>query len=131
LILIQLEELRDQAKSLAEFLIDNLGTRIRVRVNGSTVQVDAPHTKDVKLAVHKFLYHNALADYRIVTAQKTLTILPPKKEPRQASTPQVNSGAGLSPFSPYRVNSLSSVEFSNYPAPSPRKFKQPKKKRQT
>jgi hypothetical protein len=130
LILIQLEELRDQAKSLAEFLIDNLGTRIRVRVKGSTVQVDAPHTKDVKLVVHKFLYHNALADYRVVMAQKTLTILPPKKEPRQA-TPQVNGAAGLSPFSPYRVNSLSSLEFSNYPAPPPRKFKQPKKKRQT
>jgi hypothetical protein len=130
LILVRLEELHDQAKSLAEFLIDNLGSRIRVRVKGSTAQVDAPYTKDVKLVVHKFLYHNALADYRIVTAQKTLTLLPPKKEHKHLGTLPVNPGAG-SPFSPYRLNPVSSFEFPNYPAASPRKFKQPKKRRES
>jgi hypothetical protein len=126
MILVELDRLKDQAKSLAEFLRE--GLEAQVRIKGSEIQVEVARSKDVKLALHKFLHHTGLNDYRIILHQKTLTILPPKKPSKRADTSPLNLGEGVSPFSPYRMNPLSSVEFPNYPAVPPRKYKQPKKK---
>jgi len=126
LIVIELEALKDQAKPLAEFLRESLAGSVQVK--GSTIRIEAGRSRDVKLEVHKFLYHTGRNHYRVVTRAKVLTILSPKKPHARTRPSTTDAGAGISPFSPYRMNPMASVEFPNYPPVAARKFKRPKKK---
>ncbi len=127
LTIVDLGKLHELVKPLAEFLGNNLETRAKVK--GSTVQIDQSRHKDVKLALHKFLHHYGLDYYRIVTELETISVLPPKKPHPESPPEQSSFGVGLSPFSPCRMNPMSSVIYPNYPAVPARKYKQRRKKK--
>lgn len=126
LILVDLGKMHDLAKLLAENLRNTL--EVPVQVKGSILQVGVEHNRDVKQTVQKFLHHNGLDHYRIVAGSNNLTVMPPKKPHRLPSEETGALGSGISPFSPYRMNPISSVEFPNYPPLPARKYKSRRKR---
>jgi hypothetical protein len=126
MISIQIDKLkRKQAQSLIQFLESNLDESVHMR--GDQIQVDAENHRNVKRTVHKFLHHEGLDDYRVISDGNVLEILMPAK-PSQKILKLAGGGAsGFSPYSPYRVEPWTTVEFPNYPPAPSRKFKQTKK----
>jgi hypothetical protein len=114
-------------RPLAEFLGSTLKSFVRIK--GSEIHVDGVTRRELKVAVRKFLRIKRLHDLRVVMRGGMLHVLPPEKPRKARSVSTTDSGAGISPYSPYRMNPMSSVEFPNYPAVPPRKYKKPKKSR--
>lgn len=126
MIVVRVEKIHGQAKSLADFLRTALKESIRIK--GAEIQIATASHKQVRLALRKFLHWSGLDDYRIVSSAGVFQLLLPEKPHRQGSSGNVDAGAGISPFSPYRMNPISAVEFPNYSPVPVRKFRTPKKK---
>ncbi len=120
MIVVRLEKIHGQVKPLAEFLRATLAESVRIK--GSEIQITAANHKQVRLTLHKFLHKSGLDDYRIVSNAAVFQLLLPEKPHKQSSSGNVDAGAGISPFSPYRMNLTSAVEFPNYPPVPARKL---------
>jgi hypothetical protein len=74
---VELKELHDRANEATQFLKSKVEGKIKIR--GSQVQIEGAKTKEVKLLLHKFLHHQGLNHYRVLSKSGVLEITPPEK----------------------------------------------------
>src|SRR5712692_6771513 len=74
---IELKELHDRASEAAQFLKSKVEGKMKTK--GSQVQIEGAKTKQVKLLLHKFLHHQGLNHYRVLSQSGVLEITPPEK----------------------------------------------------
>ena len=74
---VELKELHDLANEAAKFLKSKLEGRMKTK--GTQVQIEDARTKQVKLLLHKFLHHQGLNHYRVLSQSGVLEVTPPEK----------------------------------------------------
>jgi hypothetical protein len=125
LVVIEFKKLPAESQLAAQFFKSRID--LPLSLSGSRVLVEGGRPKDLKLLLHKFLHRRGLDGYRVVHQSGGLAVLPPEKRRvshhKEEERPRME---GLSPYSPYRMNPMTTVEFPNYPPVQPRKFKKPK-----
>ena len=102
----------------------------QIKVNGNRIEIEDQKGLDVKLLLHKFLHHEGLTGYRILSESGTVRIVPDDKPVREEK--QENSEiTGVPPFPPLSTERLPlmDVVYPNYTSGRlelPRKFKKGK-----
>jgi hypothetical protein len=74
---IELKELHDRVSEATQFLKSKVEGKMKIK--GSQVQIEGAKTKEVKLLLHKFLHHQGLNHYRVLSQSGVLEITPPEK----------------------------------------------------
>src|SRR5436853_7217496 len=74
---VELKELHDRASEAAQFL--KLKVEGKMRTKGTQLQIEGAKTKQVKLLLHKFLHHQGLNHYRVLSQSGVLEVTPPDK----------------------------------------------------
>ncbi len=124
MVVIDFKKLAAESRLAAQFLKSRID--LPLSLSGSRVLVEGGRPKDLKLLLNKFLHHRGLDDYRVVHQSGGLAVLPAEKRHISHHKEERPRMEGLSPYSPYRMNPMTTVEFPNYPPVPPRKFKKPK-----
>ncbi len=74
---VELKELHDRASEATQFLKSKVEGKMRTK--GTQLQIEGAKTKQVKLLLHKFLHHQGLNHYRVLSQSGVLEITPPEK----------------------------------------------------
>ena len=74
---VELKELRDRASEATQFLKSKVEGKMKTK--GTQVQIEGAKTKQVKLLLHKFLHHQGLNHYRVLSQSGVLEVAPPEK----------------------------------------------------
>src|SRR5713226_635697 len=74
---VELKELHDRASEATQFLKSKVEGKMKTK--GSQVQIEGAKTKEVKLQLHKFLHHQGLSHYRVLSQSGVLEVTPPEK----------------------------------------------------
>jgi hypothetical protein len=74
---VELKELHDRASEATQFLKSKVEGKMKIK--GSQLQIEGAKTKEVKLLLHKFLHHQGLTHYRVLSQSGVLEITPPEK----------------------------------------------------
>src|SRR5207244_10597893 len=87
---VELKELRDRASEATQFLKSKVEGKMKTK--GTQLQIEGAKTKEVKLLLHKFLHHQGLNHYRVLSQSGVLEVTPPEKhivhEPERVGSPQ-------------------------------------------
>lgn len=86
---VELKELHDRASEAAQFLKSKVEGKMKTK--GTQLQIEGARTKEVKLLLHKFLHHQGLNHYRVLSQSGILEVTPPEKhvarEPERVGSP--------------------------------------------
>ena len=74
---VELKELHERASEATQFLKSKVEGKMKTK--GSQVQIEGAKTKEVKLLLHKFLHHQGLNHYRVLSQSGVLEVTPPEK----------------------------------------------------
>jgi len=74
---VELKELHDRASEATQFLKSKVEGKMRTK--GTQLQIEGAKTKQVKLLLHKFLHHQGLNHYRVLSQSGILEVIPPEK----------------------------------------------------
>ncbi len=74
---VELRELRDRASEATQFLKSKVEGKMKTK--GTQLQIEGAKTKEVKLLLHKFLHHQGLNHYRVLSQSGVLEVTPPEK----------------------------------------------------
>src|SRR5437870_12577391 len=74
---VELKELHDRASEATQFLKSKVEGKMRTK--GTQLQIEGAKTKQVKLLLHKFLHHQGLNHYRVLSQSGVLEDTPPEK----------------------------------------------------
>jgi hypothetical protein len=74
---VELKELHDRASDATQFLKSKVEGKMRTK--GTQLQIEGAKTKEVKLLLHKFLHHQGLNHYRVLSQGGVLEVTPPEK----------------------------------------------------
>src|SRR5438093_11384077 len=74
---VELTELHDRASEATQLLKSKVEGKIRTK--GTQLQIEGAKTKEVKLLLHKFLHHQGLNHYRVLSQSGILEVTPPEK----------------------------------------------------
>jgi len=74
---VELKELHDRANEAIQFLKSKVEGKMRTK--GTQLQIEGARHKEVKLQLHKFLHHQGLDHYRVLSQSGVLEIRPPEK----------------------------------------------------
>ncbi len=74
---IELKELHDRVSEAAQFLKSKVEGKMKTK--GTQLQIEGAKTKEVKLLLHKFLHHQGLNHYRVLSQSGVLEVTPPEK----------------------------------------------------
>jgi hypothetical protein len=74
---VELKELHERASEATQFLKSKVEGKTKTR--GTQLQIEGARTKEVKLLLHKFLHHQGLNHYRVLSRSGTLEVTPPEK----------------------------------------------------
>ncbi|TMI45277.1 hypothetical protein E6H19_05170 [Candidatus Bathyarchaeota archaeon] len=74
---VELKELHDRASEATQFLKSKVEGKMRTK--GTQLQIEGAKTKQVKLLLHKFLHHQGLNHYRVLSQSGVLEVTPPEK----------------------------------------------------
>src|SRR5207245_3957061 len=74
---VELKELHDRASEATQFLKSKVKGKMKAK--GTQLQIEGARTKEVKLLLHKFLHHQGLNHYRVLSQSGVLEITPPEK----------------------------------------------------
>jgi len=77
LLTVELKELHDRASEATQFLKSKVEGKMRTK--GTQLQIEGAKTKEVKLLLHKFLHHQGLNHYRVLSQSGVLEVTPPEK----------------------------------------------------
>jgi hypothetical protein len=124
-IIIDFKKLPGETERATEFLRSKVEGRLSQK--GYQIVVEQGQHKKLKLLIRRFLHQRGLENYRLIPQPDGFEILEPKHERPHQDVDERPRGAGISPYSPYRMNPTTSVEFPNYPPVTPRKFRNPKR----
>lgn len=117
---------KKQVQSLVHFLEST--SHASTHIKGNQIQVDAGNHRNTKRAIHKFLRHAGLDHYRVISGDNNVfeIMLPAKPSEKIFKLPG-GGASGISPYSPYRMEPWTTVEFPNYPPAQAKKFRLVKK----
>ena len=86
---IELKELHDRASDAAQFLKTKVEGKMITK--GTQIKIEDAKTKEIKLLLHKFLHHQGLNHYRVLSQSGVLEVTPPEKhvvhEPERVGSP--------------------------------------------
>ena len=128
MVTVELEMLPGEAGAATRFLQSKI--KGQIKVNGNRIEIEDQKGLDVKLLLHKFLHHEGLTGYRVLSESGTVRIVPDDKPVREEK--QENSEiTGVPPFPPLSTERLPlmDVVYPNYTSGRlelPRKFKKEK-----
>src|SRR5437867_9484580 len=95
---VELRQLHDRANEATEFLKSKVEGRMKTK--GTQLQIEGAKTKEVKLLLHKFLHHQGLNHYRVLSQSGVLEVTPPEKHilhpPERVGSPP--SAAQTTPY---------------------------------
>jgi hypothetical protein len=74
---VELKALQDRASEAAQFLKSKVEGKMKTR--GTQLQIEGARHKEVKLQLHKFLHHQGLNHYRVLSQSGVLEVTPPEK----------------------------------------------------
>jgi hypothetical protein len=74
---VELKELHDRASEATQFLKSKVEGKMRTK--GTQLQIEGAKTKEIKLLLHKFLHHQGLNHYRVLSQRGVLEVTPPEK----------------------------------------------------
>ena len=77
MLTVELKELHDRASEATQFLKSKVEGKVRAK--GTQLQIEGAKTKQVKLLLHKFLHHQGLNHYRVLSQSGVLEVTPPEK----------------------------------------------------
>jgi hypothetical protein len=90
---IELKALQDRSSEAAQFLKSKVEGKMKTK--GTQLQIEGAKTKEVKLLLHKFLHHQGLNHYRVLSQSGVLEVTPPEKhlvhEPERVGSPPTAS----------------------------------------
>jgi hypothetical protein len=86
---VELKELHELANEATQFLKSKVEGKTRTK--GTQLQIEGAKTKEVKLLLHKFLHHQGLIHYRVLSQSGVLEVTPLEKHvvttPRREGSP--------------------------------------------
>ena len=86
---VELKELHDRASEATQFLKSKVEGKMKAK--GTQVQIEGAKTKEIKLLLRKFLHHQGLNHYRVLSQGGVLEVTPPEKhvvhEPERIGSP--------------------------------------------
>jgi len=86
---VELKALQDRSSEAAQFLKSKVEGKMKTK--GTQLQIEGAKTKEVKLLLHKFLHHQGLNHYRVLSQSGVLEVTPPEKhivhEPERVGSP--------------------------------------------
>jgi hypothetical protein len=74
---VELKQLHDRASEATAFLKSKVEGKMKTK--GTQLQIEGAKTKEIKLLLHKFLHHQGLDHYRVLSQSGTLEVTPPEK----------------------------------------------------
>jgi hypothetical protein len=74
---VDLKTIQDRASDAAQFLKSKIKGKMKAK--GTQLLIEDARTKDVKLLLHKFLHHQGLDHYRVLSQNGILAVTPPEK----------------------------------------------------
>jgi hypothetical protein len=77
MLTVELKELHDRASDATQFLKSKVEGKMKIK--GTQLQIEGARTKEVKLLLHKFLHHQGLNHYRVLSQSGVLEVTPPEK----------------------------------------------------
>jgi hypothetical protein len=118
LVTVELRMLPGEASAATKFLQSRVHGQIKVKGNRIEI-VDEPGL-DLKLLLRKFLHHEGLAGYRVLSESGTLKILP-ENLPTRDEHPANGKNKGIPPFPPLSTERLPlmDVVYPNYTSDRP------------
>src|SRR5438552_15207033 len=73
---VELKALQDRSSEAAQFLKSKVEGKMKTK--GTQLQIEGAKTKEVKLLLHKFLHHQGLNHYRLLSQRGVLELTPPE-----------------------------------------------------
>ena len=118
MVTVELRMLPGEASAATKFLQSKVHGQIKVKGNRIEI-VDEPGL-DLKLLLRKFLHHEGLAGYRVLSQSGTLKIVPENPRTRDEQ-PENDKIKGIPPFPPLSTERLPlmDVVYPNYTSDRP------------
>jgi len=126
MVTVQLRMLPGEAQAATKFLQSKIQGQIKV--TGNQIEIDDEKGLDVKLLLHKFLHHEGLTGYRVLSQSGTLRIVPDNAAAPEEQ-PENDKIKGIPPLPPLSTERLPlmDVVYPNYTSDRPRMFKKEKR----
>src|SRR6267378_4952049 len=74
---VELKALQDRSSEAAQFLKSKVEGKMKTK--GTQLQIEGARHKEVKLQLHKFLHHQGLDHYRVLSQRGVLEVTPSEK----------------------------------------------------
>ena len=112
LVTVELKMLPGEAGATTRFLQSKIQGNIKV--DGNRIEIEDQQGLDVKLLLHKFLHHEGLTGYRVLSESGTLRIVLDDKPAHEATDD--DKIKGVPPFPPFSKERLPlmDVVYPNY-----------------
>ena len=126
MVTVQLRMLPGEAQAATKFLQSKIQGQIKV--TGNQIEIDDEKGLDVKLLLHKFLHHEGMTGYRVLSQSGTLRIVPDNAAAPEEQ-PENDKIKGIPPLPPLSTERLPlmDVVYPNYTSDRPRMFKKEKR----
>src|SRR5712692_8086017 len=113
MVFVELKMLPGEAEAAEKFLQSKVQGQIRV--DGSRIEIEDEKARDVKLLLHKFLHHEGLTGYRVLSEPGILRIVPDSRASPEDEKKE-DKIKGVSPFPPFSQERLPlmDVVYPNY-----------------
>ena len=123
---VELRMLPGEARAATKFLQSKVQGRIKV--DGNHIEIEDEKARDVKLLLRKFLHHDGLTGYRVVSQSGTLKIVP-DNVPVQEEQPENDKIEGIPPSPPLSTERLPLMDivYPNYTSDRPDIFRKTEK----
>ena len=124
MVVVELRMLPGEAGAAIKFLQSK--TQGKIKVSGNRIEIEDQEGLDVKLLLHKFLHHEGVTGYRVLSESGTVRIVPDEKPVHEE--PKNDKIKGVPPFPPLATERLPlmDVVYPNYTSDRlklPRKLK--------
>lgn len=128
LVVVELTMLPGEARAATKYLQSRIQSQIKV--DGNRIEIEDQKGLDVKLLLHKFLHHEGLTGYRVLSESGTVRVVPDDKPFREEER-EDDKIKGVPPFPPLSTERLPlmDVVYPNYTSDRlefPRKFRKGK-----
>jgi hypothetical protein len=113
MVVVELKMLPGEAGAAIKFLRSKIPDGIKV--DGNKIEIEDEKGRDVKLLLHKFLHHEGLDGYRVLSESGTLRVVS-YDDSFPEDPPENDKIKGISPFPPLSTERLPlmDVVYPNY-----------------
>jgi len=123
MVIVELRMLPGEAGAATKYLQSKLQGRIKIE--GNRIEITDVKGREVKLLLHKFLHHEGLTGYRVLSQSGTLKIVPENTSSRE-EPPENAKIKGVPPFPPLSTERLPLMDII-YPNYTSDRFEPPRK----